>query len=136
MEKTITINEQTIRLKSTIFTHILYKQQFGKDMNSQITRISTLANKLTKLKKSLEEAAKAEGNESEIENLSEQISGIATDVQIGYVRLFWVYARTADKSIPDFDTWVSDTDIDDFTIIMNTVNELAIKSNRIDQKNE
>lgn len=93
MEKTINIGGRDVRLKSTGATALRYKQQFGKDYFAEIFKMA----------KGL---GAAKGETVDTENMTdEQID--ALDFQI-FTNLIWVFAKTADPSIPDPVTWLDE----------------------------
>ena len=87
MEKTITIDGKDIRFKSTGATPLRYKQQFGKDFFAAIAKMS---------------------------NGTKKISMADIDLEVFY-NIAWVFAKTADKTIPEPLEWF-DT-FDNFPII-------------------
>lgn len=71
MIKTITIGEKEVKLQTHGATPILYKQHFGKDFFAEIGSLGSF---------------------------NEDLSGFNSDV---VYNLTWLFAKTADKDIPD-----------------------------------
>lgn len=78
MEKTLTIDGKQVTFKSTGATPLRYKQQFGKDFFSTITKMSGGSKK------------------ANLENL---------DLEAFY-NIAWVFAKTADKTIQEPLEWL------------------------------
>ena len=72
MEKTLTIDGKEIKLKSHGAIPLLYKQQFGRDFFSEITKMGV--------------------NQQEFD-----LTKLDTEV---FYNLTWLFAKTADKEIP------------------------------------
>ena len=79
MEKTLTIDGKQITFKSTGATPLRYKQQFGKDFFAEIAKMS-----------------KGSSKKFALENL---------DMEAFY-NIAWVFAKTADKTIPEPLEWL------------------------------
>ena len=86
MERTIIIDGNQIRFKSTAATPLRFKAQFGKDYFAEILKLD----KLRELK--------------ENENI-EVLKSIDFDV---FYNIAWVLAKTADSSIPEPMTWLDE----------------------------
>lgn len=85
MKQTITIKGHQITLESNAFTTLLYKKQFNKDYFKELLLVAKVFN----------------GQQAfSLEDLTEE-SLEAFDSELFY-RLFWIFAMTADPSIPDF----------------------------------
>ena len=85
MKQTITIKGHQITLESNAFTTLLYKKQFNKDYFKELLLVAKVFN----------------GQQTfSLEDLTEE-SLEAFDSELFY-RLFWIFAMTADPSIPDF----------------------------------
>lgn len=78
MEKTLTIDGKQVTFKSTGATPLRYKQQFGKDFFSAIAKMGGGSKKVT------------------MENI---------DLEAFY-NIAWVFAKTADKTIPEPLDWL------------------------------
>ena len=79
MEKTLTIDGKQVVFKSTGATPLRYKQQFGKDFFAEIAKMS-----------------KGSSKKFDLENL---------DMEAFY-NIAWVFAKTADKTIPEPLEWL------------------------------
>ena len=77
MEKTLTIDDKQILFKTTGATPLRYKQQFGKDFFAEIAKMSN-------------------GKKFNLADL---------DMEAFY-NIAWVFAKTADKTIPEPLEWL------------------------------
>ena len=89
MEKTIIIDDQEVRFKSTGATPLRYKSQFGEDFFVAITKLEKLSS-INKDAVTYEDIAKI-------------------DFETLY-NICWVLAKTANKEIPDPITWLDSFD--------------------------
>ncbi|MDA2546925.1 hypothetical protein PDQ03_12090 [Bacillus cereus] len=94
MEKTITVDGQDIRLKSTGGTPVRFKAQFGKDYFAQLLKLAPLG-------------------EIDMENLDPSKLD-SVDFEVFY-NLVWTMAKTADPKIPEPMVWLDS--FDEFPII-------------------
>lgn len=85
MKQTITIKGHQLTLESNAFTTLLYKKQFNKDYFKELLLVAKVFN----------------GRKSfSLEDLDKD-SLEAFDSELFY-RLFWIFAVTADPSVPDY----------------------------------
>lgn len=85
MKQTISIKGKQITLESNAFTTLLYKKQFNKDFFKELLIVAKVFN----------------GRKSfSLEDLDTD-SLEAFDSELFY-RLFWIFAVTADPSVPDY----------------------------------
>ena len=85
MKQTISIKGKQITLESNAFTTLLYKKQFNKDFFKELLLVAKVFN----------------GRKSfSLEDLDTD-SLEAIDSELFY-RLFWIFAVTADPSVPDY----------------------------------
>lgn len=85
MKQTITIKGHQVTLESNAFTTLLYKKQFNKDYFKELLLVAKVFN----------------GRKSfSLEDLDKD-SLEAFDSELFY-RLFWIFAVTADPSVPDY----------------------------------
>ncbi|CUB51216.1 hypothetical protein BN2127_JRS10_00733 [Bacillus subtilis] len=94
MEKTITVDGQDIRLKSTGATPVRFKAQFGKDYFAQLLKLAPLG-------------------KIDMENLDPSKLD-SVDFEVFY-NLVWTMAKTADPKIPEPMVWLDS--FDEFPII-------------------
>jgi hypothetical protein len=87
LEKTITIDGQDVKFKSTGATPLRFKAQFGKDYLSEIMKLDSLK-KLT-------------GRDGKINTKAFE----SFDLEVFY-NIAWTLAKTADKDIDDPITWL------------------------------
>lgn len=90
MEKTVTIDGKEVRFKSNGATPLKYKMQFRKDFFAEILKL----NKLGKLKN--------------IDEMDDDVLS-ALDFEVFY-NIAWTFAKTADSSVPDPETWLESFD--------------------------
>lgn len=100
MEKTITIDGQKVRLKSTAATIYRYKQQFKKDYFADLLKLAKVFDT---------DGNTAENAESiNLEDLSwDQIDHLDMEVLFNFV---WVLAKSADNTIPEPLEWLDQFD--------------------------
>jgi hypothetical protein len=89
MEKTIVIDGQEVRFKSTGATALRFKAQFGKDYLVEIMKLNSLG--------------KINGEEIDPDSLK------GLDFEVFY-HIAWTMAKTANPSIPDPITWLDGFD--------------------------
>lgn len=114
MEKTLTIDGKQVKFKSTAATMLRYKAQFGRDM---IRDFSVLQSAFQKTKKGIKVV--------DIDKL---------DMETIY-NLIWVFAKTADKSIPDVMNWFDTFETFPLVNVLSELTELLTSSLRVDRKN-
>ena len=116
MRKVVTVGDKQLALESNAFTVILFKKQFNKDMFAELF-------KLAKLFEGKQEISP--------ENMSdEQIEKFDTNI---FNELFWIFACTANKNIPNFmDFFEAYSELNTIDI-MNDVLEL-IQHSMVTQK--
>lgn len=85
MRKVVMVGDKQLALESNAFTVILFKKQFNKDMFAELLKLVQLF--------------KGE-KELNPENMSaEQVEKFDTMI---FYELFWTFAYSADKDVPDF----------------------------------
>jgi hypothetical protein len=94
MEKTLVIDGKDISFKSNGASPLRYKMQFGKDFFAEIVKMGALE-KLGAI------------NKEDKGNIVEAIKGLDFDV---FYNIAWVFAKTADKNIPDPLSWLDTFD--------------------------
>lgn len=120
MEKTIKIDGQDIRLKSTAATPIRYKTQFKKDYFSE----------LLKLAKTFDFIKLNENGEVNVSEMSDEAI-VRFDLEPLY-NFVWVLAKSADSSIPEPLEWLDGFDAFPLQEVFGQVTELlghSIQSN-------
>lgn len=91
MEKTIVIDGQKIRFKTTGATPLRYKAQFGRDYFKEILKLAPLE--------------KLQGKKEDLDINDLQ----ALDFEIFY-NIAWIMAKTADPTIPEPVEWLDQFD--------------------------
>ena len=110
MEKTLVIDGQEVKFKSTGATPIRYKAQFQRDYFVDILKMRNIIK---------EENQKAEDiTEQDIESF---------DFEVFY-RIAWVLAKTADKDVPDLLTWLDSFDSFPIVDVMTDLIEIIAAS--------
>lgn len=116
MEKKIIIDNKEVTLKSTAATPILYKRQFGRDFFSEMLIMGKVYEPFTK--------------KENIDNLSilsiDELKKIDFEV---FYNIAWVFAKTADKNLPDPLTWLDGFETFPFVEIMPVITELLSSIN-------
>jgi len=109
MEKVITIDGREVRFKSTAATPLRYKAQFQSDFFGDLMAMSALS------------GLKKENGDLDLATLKN------IDFNVFY-HLLWVFAKTADKDLPDPMTWLDS--FDEFPVfeIVEEVQELIEKN--------
>lgn len=109
MEKTITIDGQKVRLKSTAATIYRYKQQFKKDYFADLLKLAKVFDTDGNTAENAESGNTAENAESiNLEDLSwDQIDHLDMEVLFNFV---WVLAKSADNTIPEPLEWLDQFD--------------------------
>lgn len=97
MEKTLVIDGQEVKFKSTGSVPLRYKAQFQRDYFADISKLQDIVVK---------------SNESDAEKESIDLGSLNTDV---FYRIVWTLAKNADKEIPDLLNWLDE--FDSFPII-------------------
>ena len=115
MEKTIIIEGRQVKFKSTAATMLRYKAQFGRDM---LRDFSILQAAFRKTKKGIKLV--------DIDKL---------DMETIY-NLIWVFAKTADNSIPDVIDWFDTFDTFPLINVLSELTDLLTSSLKVDRKNE
>lgn len=116
MRKVVMVGDKQLALESNAFTVILFKKQFNKDFFGELF-------KLAKLFKGKQEINP--------ENMSdEQIKKFDTNI---FNELFWTFAFTADKNVPNFMDFFQEYSELNTIDIMNDVLEL-IQHSMVTQK--
>ncbi|UPO88338.1 hypothetical protein [Niallia sp. Man26] len=86
MEKTVMIDGKQVQFKSNGATPLKYKMQFRKDFFAEILKL----HKLGKLKN--------------LDEIDDDVLG-TLDFEVFY-NIAWTFAKTADSSLPDPETWL------------------------------
>lgn len=102
--KIIEIDGKEITFKSTAATPLRYKEQFGKDYFSEIIKL-----------KGLQKALKSK--KSDVEKLAN------VDFELFY-NMAWVFAKTADKNIPEPMEWLDGFNVFPMAEIIPQLQEL------------
>ena len=94
MEKTLTIDGQKVKFKVSGGTTTRYRANVGRDMFVDLL-------KMTPIMKEMEKGL-------DVENLTmETLERLDFDVFINFI---WVFAKTADNSVPDKQSWLDEFD--------------------------
>lgn len=105
MEKTLTIDGKQVTFKSTGATPLRYKQQFGRDFFADIMKMDKLAGK----------------KKITVDDIA------LIDFEMFY-NIAWVWAKTADKTIPEPLDWLDTFDTFPMYEIIPEVQELLLNS--------
>ncbi|MCI0766062.1 hypothetical protein [Bacillus sp. TL12] len=96
MEKTIVIDGKQVRLKSTAATVKRYKAQFRRDLFADMMKLGVIGN-----------ISSQDGTQNPVDISNFDFSKV--DFEVIY-DLVWLYAKTANPSIPDPITWLDGFD--------------------------
>lgn len=107
MEKSIKIDGQSVRLKSTGATALRYKAQFKRDFFADIMRLDALN--------------KGKGKKTSIADLAD------VDFDVIY-HMIWILAKTANKEIPEPIEWLDGFDEFPLMEILEDVQDLLASS--------
>ena len=107
MKQTILIKGKQITLESNAFTTLLYKKQFNKDFFKELLIVAKVFNGQKSF--SLEEL-----DTDSLEVFDSEL----------FYRLFWIFAVTADPSIPDYLDFYRENSYLEFKDIMQNVGKL------------
>ena len=105
MEKTLTIDGKQIRFKHTGGTLMRYRNQFNSEFFADLSALGTAQSDPTKV------------NFAVIENM------------------IWTFAKTADDSVPDPQTWYDSFEDIDILEVWSELSELTAKALKTLQKN-
>ncbi|WP_010049869.1 hypothetical protein [Carnobacterium maltaromaticum] len=127
MEKTITIADKQVRLKSTAATPKRFKIQFGRDYFAELLKFAKVFEPLNNL-----EESEGEEREVDLSQLSyDSLKLLDFDVLYDIV---WVLAKSADNSIPDPLTWLDQFEVFPLAEIMPEIQELLSHSIKTEKK--
>lgn len=90
MQKDVKIGDRVVPMKASAFTPFLYKEQFGRDIITEMQQMQETGN---------------------VDN-------------VFLARLGWVFARSADPSVPDLEKWLDDFDMFDIYMAAPQIIEL------------
>lgn len=110
MEKTITIGGKPVKFKATAGFLYRYRTYFGIEYSADLAKIATISKKIK------------EGED--VLACSEQ-----ADTRV-FLRALWVYAKTADPTIPDIDLWLDEFEEFNTQEIMSQLKDLFEITNK------
>ncbi|MGX5506076.1 hypothetical protein ACWKTL_17340 [Bacillus toyonensis] len=111
MEKTITIDGKRVRLKSTAATVKRYKAQFRRNLFADMMGLGAIST-----------LTSSDGSQQPINTSNLDLSKV--DFELVY-DLTWLFAKTADSSIPDPMTWLDEFEEFPIEEIMPEIMELV-----------
>lgn len=117
MQKIVEIDGKQVLLESNAATPMKYKKQFGKDYFAELFKlVKSIGARMPETKAQNTETKEAEQPEAETEAVEaldlEAMSWEALD-RLDFEPLYnivWTLAKTADKSLPDPETWLEGFD--------------------------
>lgn len=115
MERVVKIDNKEIRLKSNAATPIRYKAQFKKDYFADILKLASLGE------------VKGKKQSDSIEILAE------TDFEVFY-NLLWIFAKTADNTIPPLVEWLEGFEELPIFDLLTDIMEIATSSMTVKKK--
>lgn len=108
MEKTVIIDGKSITFKCTGGTMLRYRNQFNREFLVDLEKLQDI------------------NKPGYLENLTLE----------PFERILWTMAKTADKEIPDLQAWLDSFDFFPTLEIWKEVQDMVIKSLRVQPKNE
>lgn len=111
MEKTISIDGKQVRLKSTAATVKRYKAQFRRNLFADMMGLGAIST-----------LTSSDGSQQPIDTSNLDLSKV--DFELVY-DLTWLFAKTADSSIPDPMTWLDEFEEFPIEDIMPDIMELV-----------
>ncbi|AUB61947.1 hypothetical protein CSW12_02200 [Bacillus cereus] len=111
MEKTITIDGKKVRLKATAATVKRYKAQFRRNLFADLMSLGAIS-----------ALTSPDGSQQPLDMSNVDLSNV--DFELIY-DLTWLYAKTADSSIPDPMAWLDEFEEFPIEEIMPEVMELV-----------
>lgn len=129
MEKTIIIDGKEVRFKASGGAAYRYKSQFGREMFADAAQMQDLINSAT-VKKITQKRA---DGKLEVKEVTEYDVTKASLTAI--YNLLWVYAKTADESIPDPQTWLDSFDNFPVMSIFEQFADITSQNFAVDRKN-
>lgn len=133
MEKLINIGGKDVTLKASVFTQLLYKDTFGKDMTADLVRANELGEKSEKIEL-LDESGNAWILDNSIIDKSDLLE-ISGDIDRIYLQILWTLAKEGDPAVPTFEKWLRSIEYIDMNEVMPIVIEVMSASMRVDRKN-
>lgn len=94
MQKTINLGNKKLKLVSSAATPILYNGAFAGDYFADLAKVLEMANKANEAEKGQE--------------MNVILSMFSGGEAMLFFNFIWVYAKNADKNIPDLDEWLED----------------------------
>lgn len=114
MEKTLVIDGKKVKFKATAGFLYRYRTNFGIEYSAELAKIGTLAQKIKKAKE----------KNTDILALSADI-----DSRV-YQRILWTYAKTADPTIPEIETWLDEFEGFNAQEIVSQLSDLLAVTNK------
>lgn len=109
MEKTIYIDEKTVKLKSTAALPKRYKAQFGRDYFADLMKVAKVFGRGTKRNFGIQDISFAS-----LDHM---------DMEVFY-DIIWTMAKTADRTIPDPLEWLDGFEVFPLNEIIGEVKDL------------
>ncbi len=116
MEKTIDIGGKSVKFKATAGFLYRYRTNFGIEYSVDLAKIANTAKKIKE-------------NDAKKDNTDVLAYSENADTRV-FQRMLWVYAKTADPTIPDIDLWLDEFEEFDTQAIMGQLKDLIELTNK------
>lgn len=126
MNSSINICGNDVPLSASVYTQILYKNTFGKNLISDLNRAGKLSDEI-----SLKDCDSTEAEALSLEEYHEK-SG---EIDVIYLQILWTLAKEADSSLPTFEKWLKSIEHIDMFDVIRTVTAVISESMTVDRKN-
>ncbi len=136
-EKTITIDGRPVKFKATGGVMYRYKEQFGREMLADAAKIqeyleTATVRKVVRKDPKTHKVVLAHGKPVVDEITEYDYTKLSLEAMYN---LLWVYAKTADPSIPDPQTWLDSFEKFPVVEIYNQLGDLTGANLKVDAKN-
>jgi hypothetical protein len=126
MNRSINICGNDVPLSASVYTQILYKNTFGKNLISDLNRAGRLS----------DEIALKDCDNEEAEALSlEEYHEKSGEIDVIYLQILWTLVKEADSSLPAFEKWLKSIEHIDMFDVIRTVTAVITESMTVDRKN-
>ncbi len=123
MEKVITIGDYQIPVRSTAAFTIRYKDFFQRDaLKDLIMLAQCMRDEEKRRNKAIEEKRAEKTNEENEEEEPLFLDGFESDI---FLRCLWVFAKTADRTIPTLLDWLDDFEIAPVNFIFEVLPQVS-----------
>jgi hypothetical protein len=126
MNRSINICGNDVTLSASVYTQILYKNTFGRNLISDLNRAGRLSDEI---------ALKDYDDEEKVGLSLEEYHEKSGEIDVIYLQILWTLAKEADSSLPAFDKWLKSIEHIDMFDVIRTVTAVITESMTVDRKN-